>query len=154
MFLMFFDVDDLVFKDFFNCVIEVFDDKGCDDIVFMVGYMYDYKNKMFGYFDGNECIFYRNCGLFFILKIKLEDLWKNGFVYSFKNYVEFFLWVKEVLCNVYYIFDVLVLYFVNYGENDVFERFGEYYMVYFVKYFRCLFEEVFLVKEKFFLLVF
>lgn len=148
-FLMLFDADDLVSKDFFNCVIEVFDDKGCDDIALMAGYMYDYKNKTFGYLDGNERIFYRNCGSSFISKIKLEDLRKNGFVHSLKNHVEFPLRAKEALRNVYYTFDASVLYLVNHGENDVSERFGEYHMVHFVKHFRCSLEEASLAKEKF-----
>lgn len=148
-FLMLFDADDLVSKDFFNHVLPAFEQHGCDDIAIMVGYMYDYNNKTFGYLDGSERIFYRSCGSSFISKVNLEDFQNNGFVHRLKNHVEFHLRAKEASRSVHYSFNTSVLYLVNHGENDISERHGEYYMVHFVKHFKCPPEEVSLAKEKF-----
>ena len=152
-FLMLFDADDLVSKDFFNYILPTFDQQKCDDIAIMAGYLYDYKNKTFGYLDGNERIFYRNCGSSFVSKIKLEDLQSKGFIHRLKNHIEFHLRAKEASRKVYFSFDSSVLYLVNHGENDVSERHGEYHMVHFVKHFKCSLEEASLAQEKFPLLV-
>lgn len=147
--LMLFDADDLVSKDFFNYVLLTFEQQGCDDIAIMAGYMYDYNNKTFGYLDGSERIFYRNCGSSFISKVKLEDLQDNGFVHRLKNHVEFHLRAKEASRNVHYSFNTSVLYLVNHGENDISERHGEFYIVHFVKHFKCSPEEASLANEQF-----
>ncbi|WP_348681479.1 hypothetical protein [Alteromonas mediterranea] len=152
-FLMLFDADDLVSRDFFNYVLSTFERQKCDDIAIMAGYLYDYKNKRFGYLDGRERIFYRNCGSSFVSKIRQEDLQSKGFIHRLKNHIEFHLRAKEVSRNVYYSFDSSVLYLVNHGENDVSERHGEYHMVHFVKHFKCSLEEASLAQEKFPLLV-
>lgn len=147
--VMLLDADDLVATDFFHTVLSTFEEQNCDDIAMMSGYLCDKNNQAFGYLNGIDRIFYRNCGSSFISKVKLEDLEIGGFVSRLRNHVRFHEQAKDASRNVYYSFEPTVLYLVNHGENDVSERHGEHHMINFVKQYLCSVEQISQVKEKF-----
>jgi len=143
-FLMLFDADDLVSKDFFNVILSSFESKDCyEDACLMSGFVFDWKNRVCGFLDGSDKIFYRNCGSSFISVINREDLDPdNGFLYKLRNHVRFPEITQSLGRNLKKIYTPCVLYLVNHGQNDVSERYGESHMVDFVKQFKCSEEQL------------
>lgn len=135
-FFMFCDADDILSNDFESIITNIYSNYLCDDVVFYTGYLLDYKNKKIGYLDGLNKIFYRNCGTSFISLIKQSEL---------DSHIRFPEISQKFKRKTFNLFDPVVLYLMNHGENDS-ECRGKIFHENFVHQYRMNNDEHFLLK--------
>lgn len=139
-YFMYLDADDILRNDFMNIVKTTYE-KNPDilDIIFFTGYVYDVNRKLVAYLNGKNKLFYRNCGSCMVSKLTESDfiLGDDVFLSALKSHVKFPLISLEYSRSLYCLFEPMVCYMVNHGNNDSSIRRKENIIEKFVNAFIC-----------------
>lgn len=118
------DADDILHPEFVSNIEATFlNNKMINDICLMSGYTFDFKRRKLAYLNGEDKVFYRNCGSSFISRVTEKDLPSNIEDSCYFNYLADHVRFPEIAIknnrHVYEFYYPGVMYLVNHGSNDV-----------------------------------